>query len=263
MPRSQKSLQLADAYRRRLVALGVSAERTAERTWPAIAELDASEWPERMARELARAQTQSVRLAAGFLAAYIRSETGRGTVPALDSRQYVGVSRSGRPMIDALRSPIIGVLAALRRGRSAEEALRLGLVRARRTVGFEAVQTSRDALLDAIEADERVDGWQRLVSGTCAACEALSGTGGPRFEVHPGCECIPAPSVVGVVERVLIPTGAALFAAKSIAEQDASVGVEAADAIREGRAKLEDFVSHSKVETGPDFLTQAPVKDAV
>lgn len=195
MPANPRSLQLTDAYRRRLVQIGNGVEAEARQRWPSIETLDASDWPEQMARSLTRAQTEAVRLTAGYLGAFLRLEGSRGTVPAIDSRKYAGKSRDGRPLAEALQSPLIGVRAALKDGHSPAGALKLGLVRGTRTVSFETVQAGRDALLETVEFDDRVLGWQRSVSGTCAACMALSGTSGPRFEVHPNCACVPMPTV--------------------------------------------------------------------
>lgn len=128
-------------------------------------------------------------------------------------------------------------------------------------VAFEAMQTPRQALIDTIESDNRFKGFQRSVSGTCAACEALQGQGGPHFEVHPGCECSPQPIVRGVPNRFPLPTAAQLFASKTKEQQDEAIGQEAADLIRDGKADLKDFVGHSQQETQPDFLTQRPVSD--
>src|SRR5687768_12736225 len=194
VPANARSLQLTDAYRRRLLAIGERVERTARQAWPRIEDFDGTAWPDYMAAQLTRAQIEGVRLTAGYLGAFLRSETGRGTAPAIDSRQYAGKSRDGRPLSEALVSPLIGVRAALKDGKPPSAALAVGLNRATRTVKFEAVQTPRDALLATVEADERLSGWQRNVAGTCAACMALSGSSGPRFEVHPGCECVPMPT---------------------------------------------------------------------
>jgi hypothetical protein len=195
LPQNAKSLQLTDAYRSRLLALGDRAEREARRRWPTIEQLDGTDWPERTAAELTVAQRQAIRLTAGYLGAFIRSEGGRGTVPAIDSRRYAGLSRDGRPLTDALLSPIIGVRAKLKAGEPPDAALAFGLQRATRTVGFEAVQAARDALQDAVSDDDRLSGWERAVAGTCAACMALSGSSGPRFEVHPSCQCVPQPRI--------------------------------------------------------------------
>lgn len=262
MPQSQRSLQLTEAYRRRLLAIGNRVEARARDLWPRIEDFDSTPWVERMAQEVTRAQVEGVRLTAGYLSAFLRSETGRGTAPAIDSRRYAGLSRDGRPIAEALESPLIGVRAALKKGRTPAQALAFGLQRATRMTKFEAIQTPRDALLDTVEADERLSGWQRAVAGTCAACMAYSGQGGPRFEVHPGCECVPMPTVRGVVDRFPLPTGAALFAALSRDEQDSKIGPEAAALVREGDADLKDFVSHSKLETDqPDFITQRPAAE--
>lgn len=192
MPASPRSLQLVEAYRRRLLTLGDRVEVTARDLWPRI-EDDLEAWPTQMAPVVARAQRDGVRLTAAFLAAYLRLESGRGTVPDLDSARYVGKSRDGRPLDESLRSPIIGVLTALKAGKSPDEALNLGLVRARRSVTFEAMQTPREALLDAIKEHPRTEGFQRQVAGTCGACMALSGE--ENMDVHPGCQCLPVPKV--------------------------------------------------------------------
>jgi hypothetical protein len=261
MPQNARSLQLTDAYRTRLLAIGDRAEREARRRWPTIEQLDGTDWPERTAAELTLAQRQAIRLTAGYLGAFIRSEGGRGTVPAIDSRRYAGLSRDGRPLSDALLSPIIGVRAKLKAGEPPIAALAFGLQRATRTVGFEAVQAARDALQDAVRDDDRLSGWERAVAGTCAACMALSGSSGPRFEVHPSCQCVPQPTVTGAANRFPLPTGAALFSSLPKAEQDAAVGPEAAAAVREG-ADLKDFVGHSRLQSDtPDFITQRPVED--
>lgn len=261
MPAQKRSLQLTDAYRRRLLSIGDRVERQARQAWPSIENFDGTDWPERTARLLTRAQTEAVRLTAGYLAAFLRSETGSGTVPAIDSRKYAGVSRDGRPLAEALVSPLIGVRSALKDGRGSSVALKLGLSRGLRTVRFEATQAARDALLDTIEADERFTDHQRAVAGTCAACMALSGTGGPQFEVHPGCQCVPMPVVRGVTQRVLLPTGAALFAAMAKEDQERAIGPEAAELVRSGDADLQDFVSHSSIATTDDYLTQKPVEE--
>jgi hypothetical protein len=259
VPASPRSLALVEAYRRRLLALSDRLEAAARNLWPRIEELDETPWPAQMAQAVSRAQLEGVRLSAGFLAAYLRSESGRGTVPAIDSTRYVGRSRDGRPLDEALRSPIIGVLAALKDGKAPQEALNLGLVRARRSVSFEALQTPRDALLDAIAKDPRTDGFQRQVAGTCGACMALSGE--PNMEVHPGCQCLPVPRVVGAVAVVAIPTGIELFRSLSRQQQDETIGAEAAELVR-GGASLDDFVAHSKTDSDqPAWITQKPAQD--
>lgn len=258
MPASRRSLRLTDAYRARLVALSDRVERQAREAWPRIEELDTTTWVDGMASLVTRAQVEGVRLTSAYLGAFLRAETGRGRTLAIDSRRYAGISRDGRPLAKALESPLIGVKAALKEGQPPSAALNVGLVRARRMVGFEVMQTPRDALLDTIEENERFDGFERSVAGTCAACMALSGEA--NMEVHPGCQCLPSPRVAGVVATIAIPTGAELFRSLSKEEQEATIGPEAAELVRDGRADLKDFVAHSRQEEQADFITQKPVE---
>lgn len=259
MAASQRSLRLTDSYRRQLIALGAGVEAQARELWPRIEDFDTSQWPDQMAAVVARAQTRAVRLTSGYLGAYLRSETGRrGTALAIDSRLYAGISRDGRPLVEALRSPFIAVLGALADHRPPEDALRIGLVKGARFAGYETVQVGRDALADTVETDDRFTGQRRSVAGTCAACMALSGT--PAMEVHPGCECIGQPTVSGVRDLFPLPTGAALFRGLSKPEQEKAIGPEAAQLVRDGDADLKDFVQHSKTETDQsNWITQRPV----
>lgn len=261
MAANQRSHAITDVFRDQLVAIGAGVEAQARELWPRIEDFDASDWPQRMAAIVTRAQTRAVRLGAGYLSAYLRSETGRrGTAPVIDSARYAGVSRDGRPLAEAFQSPFIAVLGALADNRPPEEALRIGLVKGVRFAGFETVQAARDALADTVEADDRFDGVQRSVSGTCAACMALAGT--PNMEVHPGCACVGQPSVVGARDLFPIAAGAALFAALTPEEQDAKVGPEAAQLIRDGKADLKDFVRHERTDSDQaNWITQRPVED--
>lgn len=261
MAHSLRSLRLTDLYRRQLVAVGARVEAQAREHWPRIEELDGSTWPSTMATVVTRGQTEAVRLTGGYLGAYVRSETKRrGTALVIDSRRYAGVSRDGRALEEALQSPFIAVLGALADSRPPEEALRIGLARGVRFVGFETVQAGRDALADTIQADERFSGLQRSVRGTCGACMALSAT--ENIETHPNCQCVPQPVVRGVRDLHPLPTGTALFRSLSKPEQEKAVGAEAAQLVRDGDADLEDLVSHSKTETDqPRWITQRPVQD--
>lgn len=263
MPRNPRSLQLTESYRRRLLAIRERLERDTRARWPRIEDFDTSPWLVSTANATAQAQREGVRTTAGYLAALLSLELGRRVQPPrLEADRYVGLSRDGRPLNEALETALIGTRARLSVGEPPEQALSYGLNRALRMTAHEAVQTPREALLDAVEADERLGGWQRAVAGTCAACMALSGESAPHFEVHPGCQCLPLPTVRGVPERVALPTGAALFARMNAKEQEKAVGPTAAEVIREGKADLKDFVAHSPQARQDDFLTQAPVQDA-
>ena len=267
MPRSARSLALTDAYRARVAAARARAVRGVEAQWRTLMPraLDGDAWTSRAAAVIAAAQAEAVRASAGYLTAFLASETGRRPAPvAIASRQYAGAARDGRPLAEALQSPLIGAKAAIGDGMPLEQALAAGLVRARRAAGFNTDQAARRALLDAIHADPRFTGWRRAVRGTCGACLAAAEdtvSGSLRFEVHDNCQCVSEPAVAGVPDTVQRLSGAALFARMTIPEQDQAVGPDAAAAIRDGTIALADLKKHSPMQAEQDWITQAPLED--
>lgn len=69
-----------------------------------------------------------------------------------------------------------------------------------------------------------------------------------------------APGEFTVDSSTVLPTGDELFNAMTEPEQNAAIGSEAAELVRAG-APLKDFVSHSRIETQDDYLTQRPVEE--
>jgi hypothetical protein len=264
LPASRRSLDVTNQYRRRVVAIRERVTAAAVREWPTIERLDGTVWPERLAAVVAGAQTEAVRAAAGYLTAYLSTETGRRQrAVGIDSRRYAGLSRDGRPLTEAFQSPVIGVRAALKDGKPASVALDIGLQRARRMVGVDLDHAHQTALTDTIGSDERFSGWERATAGTCGACMALSGTSAPHFEVHPNCLCVPSPVVRGVANVVKIATGIQLFRRLSTQEQDERFGPEKAEALRTGEMDFSDLVQKSRLKTHQrDFITEAPLDAA-
>lgn len=214
---------------------------------------------QRVNTSIQRAQTAAVRLTAAYLTAYLSSELGRRQrTVSIPSKNYVGRSYGDLPLDEALQKPLISLLVA--NGKGEPDPMGTGLKALRANIDLNVKHAGRKALQDATEADVRISGRQRAVAGTCAACEALSGST-IRFEVHPGCECVEAPVVRDVPDRFPIPTGLSLFMAKTKPEQDAAVGIDAADKIRNGEADLTDFVKHERPEGAPGFLIQKPLQD--
>src|SRR5688572_23308247 len=117
------SLRLTEQFRQRLLASRQRLEREAAARWPTIGSLDQTVWPAEVARLVAQAQTEAVRATGGYLSAFVTLETGRRARITLDSRQYAGLSRDGRPLTEALTSPLIGTLAKLKQGDAPEQAL--------------------------------------------------------------------------------------------------------------------------------------------
>lgn len=263
MPADRRSLQLTTVYRQRLDATRDRLQRLAEERWPSIEELDSSDWTDRMAAAVAQAQIEAIRATSGYLAAFLTSELGRRSQGPILSRSYAGVGADGRSLEQSLQSPLIGVYGRLKDGSGPNEALGYGLDRAKRQVGMDFDAAHRRALLEAIDSDERFDGWQRALRGTCGACAAVAGRveHGLMFQVHPGCRCVSEPVVAGVPNTFPRPTGAELFAAKSEAEQDEMVGPLAAQMLREGRIELHELVEHESLDSDtPSFITQRPVE---
>lgn len=265
MPANRRSLQVTNSYRQRLDAIRERLRRLSAERWPTIEELDSTDWANRMAATVTQAQVEAVRVSAAYLSAYLSSELGKRTTgPTILSRSYAGKSRDGRPLTDALQSPLIGVRAALAVGKPPADALRYGFDRAQRMVGVDFDNAHRTALLEAINSDERFKGWRRVTTGTCGACADRAGELNDeiRFEVHPGCGCVSQPVVRGLPETIAVLTGAEIFASKTEAEQNEMLGPEAADLVRRGEVGLSDLVKRSRLDSDqPDFLTQRPVSE--
>jgi hypothetical protein len=202
MPAAESSLRITEAYRTRLFGLRSQLERRAETLWPTIEGLDDFTWTNKAAAATQNAQREAVALTGAYLTAFLTSEVGTRTRgPILDTRRYSGLSRDGRPLRDALRSPMIGVRFKLKEGATPEEALAYGLNRAKRMVSVDYDHAHRTALLDGLAADERFQGWQRAVTGTCGACagdiavEVSTNLPSIPLQVHPNCQCVTEPVV--------------------------------------------------------------------
>jgi hypothetical protein len=203
MPAAESSLRITEAYRTRLFGLRSQLERRAELLWPTIEGLDDFTWTNKAAAATQNAQREAVALTGAYLTAFLSSEVGTRTRgPILDTRRYSGLSRDGRLLRDALRSPMIGVRFKLKEGATPEEALKFGLDRAKRMVSVDYDHAHRTALLDGLAADERFQGWQRAVTGTCGACagdiavEVRTELPSIPLQVHPNCQCVTEPVVV-------------------------------------------------------------------
>ena len=262
MAHNPRSPALTDAYRERLFSLRDVLEGSAERLWPRIEQLDGTEWPKRLAVQTEQAQATAVSLTAGYLGAFATSELGRPQRVQIDPAPYVGRSSDGQELAESFRSPLIGVLTALKKGTEPLGALEEGLVAARRLVGINFDAAHRRALVEAISADERFDGWSRALRGTCGACAGAAAglSHALYFPVHPGCQCVSEPSVRGLTNRFPRPTGAEIFNQKSRPEQDEMLGPEAAEAVRSGAVALPDLVAHSETDSDqPNWITQRPI----
>lgn len=195
---TQPSLRVTDAYRARLQALVESASRDARSAWRGLEweDIDASYRPiqVRVARSVERAQTEAVRLTAGYLGAFLTTELGEpvGT-PPLAPRDYVGKSYGDLPLLESLDKPRIALLNA--NAARTPDPKGVGLRALLANVDLDVKGAARSALQDRIEADERIEGWQRAVKGTCGACMGAGASDGARMQIHPNCQCVSEPEV--------------------------------------------------------------------
>lgn len=208
MPASERSIGITDAYRARITRLGELAARL---PWTvSLQDIDETggAWIARTAAQLTVLQGAGAQLAAGYVAAYVASETGRPLAPRPVDDSGAGNADDGRPLTVALATALIAVKAALKRDHEPGDALRFGEDRARRMVASAAAAAPRVALTSAIVADEQIVGWRRVTRGGCGACLAAADNAVRQGElkVHPHCECTTEPVLAGVRDTVLRPS---------------------------------------------------------
>lgn len=248
-----------------MVAIREQASREARRFWGAVQfeAIDATFDRETLARVLSGLQRDAALASRGYVGAYVSSELERRIdAPPVDPEAFSGEAL-GQDLVEALTGPVITAKIAIGDGR-ADEAMELGLNRLLRFAELSADTAARASLSEAIRADDRIRGWRRAVRGTCGACLGAA-TGdlagdSETMDVHPGCQCVSEPEVVGVRQRFPRPSGAQLFAAMELVRQDEILGPERAELVRTGAVELADLVDHSPMKHDDDFITTAPVE---
>lgn len=270
MPRNQRSLQLTDLYARRLKAVVGRVEALVSSRWyldPEDFDGSYDSWRDVAVQAVSQAQRQNVRLTNGYLAAFLTSESGRRiSPPSVDLEKYVGRSRDGRDLREAWSSPVIKAKVAVKDGRSPEEASDIAKAAALALVGLDTYFGARGPMAEQMRATVQVIGFRRVTVGaTCGAClGAASGTVLPKdadFHIHPSCDCVAEPVVKSVPDAAKRRTGEQIFNELSPAEQNARLGDEAAEAVRNGDVSLPDLVGQSPMATEPDFITQKPLSE--
>jgi hypothetical protein len=260
---SRLSARLTDAYREQVRLTIERTQAVARIAWQHDPrDLDASHeaWLAATLPAVVSGQREVARFSRGYLTAFLSSELGGR---AESEAEFVGVGndRGGRPLREALRSPLIVTKVEITRGVSVDRALRYGLKRAEFMVGQAVDHVARETLAKGIRDDDRIVGYVRAVRGTCGAClGAASGRfgAGVPFKVHPNCKCVQEPSVAGVRDRFPRPTGRQIFEAMTAAEQDAAVGPRVAGAVRAGAVSLAALVGRDELATEQNFISQAP-----
>jgi hypothetical protein len=269
MARAERSLQITDAYQAHLVTLAHRARAAAAADWGRMVDLEDLDrtqpaWARTIAATLAALQGAGTRLTAAYLAAFLTSELGRPIAPAhLDENRYVGASRAGKPLADALVSTVITVKQAIAAGHDRGQAGQEGLHQAVRLAGAETLAPPRAALADLMAGDDRIAGWRRVTSGGCGACIAAAAhpfSAQEPMKIHDGCKCTAEPVVRDVPDRFPRRNGHEIFNAMTAPEQDDLLGAEKAQLIRSGQVPLTALIATSPMASIPDAITEAPLE---
>lgn len=273
MPSSREALALTDAYRSRLLQARQYAASVTARAWQGLdlRDLDGSfgTWLATAEAVVGGAKRHGVTVSDHYLAAFVAAETGDQPRPrALDPDPYLPTV-DGRPLRQALATPLLTVKSAIGAGRT-DDALRLGQARATRIVAVEVLDAPRRALGDLMREEDRIVGWHRVVSANaCGACLALAS--GDRMEkdahvhTHSSCRCIAEPEVARVEQRYRRPSGREIFDAMTPEEQARLFagrgGAEKADLVRSGAVPFDALVKRERQEVTPDQFTEASLDD--
>ena len=271
MANSRRSLAITDRFSSQLKATSSRVLAASGNRWRlAPDDFDGSyqEWVAGVVPLVAQAQRQNLRLAQGYLSAFLLSETGRRVrLPKVDPDEFVGRSRDGRALEEAWGSPPIKAKVAIGDGKSVEEASAIAKDAALHLVDVDTYHAARGPLAALMATVTDVQGYTRVTGGdACGAClGAADGTvfsTDEVFEIHANCDCVAEPVVEGA-DRVRRESGQELFERLSLAEQNARLGDETAEAVRSGLVTVGDLVGHSPMKTEADWLSQKPLSEAV
>lgn len=120
--------------------------------------------------------------------------TAEGNVRAA---AFSGIASDGRSLDDLLRTPVVAVRAALRRGATRERAMQSGLFSLTRIGATQVQDAGRTAVGVAIAARPEITWWVRVLQlPSCSRCAILAGRRyrwNRGFERHPMCDCIHVP----------------------------------------------------------------------
>lgn len=273
MPARPESFGITDTYRAHLLTLRQRTVQAVVALWASVRleDLDATyrQWQQAAAQLTAGARMNGMALTAGYVAAYIASEAGRPVAVPTVPLDAATVALDGRPLAAVLAPPMLTVRMALGSGLGVEEAFRLGVNRAARTVAREVMAAPRDAAKTAFAHEPLVEGWRRVASPTgCGACLAAM-DGAVRApdeapEHHDGCRCTAEPVIAGVHEAVRRPTGEEYFNSLPTPQQDALFygrGGEAKAALLRAGLPFESLMGHSQQVAHPDQLVERPLHE--
>lgn len=266
MPSSRRALQVTDRYREKVRLLRGVGQRTVQRHWsllnPDDLDRTGSHFAEVTATALTEVQRAAARLSGAYVAGFVAVELRQHPQhPQTDGP--VGVSRAGKSLAEALAGTVPAIKSSIATGTAMDVAVAAALASATRNAGEDAAYTARSALTDAMTAEDRIVGWQRVTSGGCGACLALADgelmPDDTDIEVHDFCACSAEPVVAGATNDVARPTGREMFDGMPKDQQDQALGPAVAQLVRDGQVPFHDLIGRSPMDAMPDMVTQAPV----
>lgn len=261
MPANPASLELTSRYHGELLALG---DRIAE----AVAGVIGSALERAPERGLQRgfrsswdtaigliteAQARAQALAGAYHRRYGELELGRPvevSTPAL-----AGVTAYGSSVSEAFGSVPARTFGALADRASTADAIELARTTAATIARTLVLDTAREELeLRMKGAGEAQRGWRWRTRGTCTACAGnedgeILPVGAP-LNIHPNCQCVQEP-VFDVRETVRPLTASERFDRMQPAAQDAFLGPERAQLVRDRKITIPDLATTSPGPDGP------------
>jgi hypothetical protein len=165
----------------------------------------------------------------------------QGAAPAVAGRiavdAFAGIASDGRPLASLLLQPSFTALREVGKGATPARALAMGRFSLDMITRTQVADAGRIAVGTAIAARPEVRRYVRMVVGkTCARCLILAGKTyqwNAGFRRHPRCDCRHVPVIEDVPDDIRTDPDA-YFVSLDRAEQDDLLGVDGAEAVRNG-----------------------------
>lgn len=147
--------------------------------------------------QIAGAELAVAGLAVANVAMLARIATGSGREASVSRKDVTGEALRGTDPAEVYLRPIIEVRTALAAGKKFAEAIQLGRQRAGVIAETDIILAQRAATREAVQADKRIVGYRRVLTGkSCILCATASTQRyrrGDLMPIHPRCDCATAP----------------------------------------------------------------------
>lgn len=138
---------------------------------------------------------------ASLVAAYVqelgRQATSRTRPIPVPDRLFTTEALRGTPAAEVYHRPFVTARTAIAAGKTFDEAMEMGAQRTEQIAETDVIMAQRRAMLQAVDADDRIVGWRRTLTGnSCALCATASTQRYHRknlMPIHVRCDCGVAP----------------------------------------------------------------------